>query len=79
MLSAHSENTRKVFKRIWRIWRIVSEYAERIYAYMEKMQRDTKLRISWLIVVCSVPIGLIFYRKREHKQLRMKRKRRGER
>ncbi len=44
------ENARNVFKRIWRIranvelfaeHRIVSEYAERIYAYMEKTQRDS--------------------------------------
>ncbi len=28
---------------------------------------------------CSVPIGLIFIEKEPHKQLRMKRKRRGER
>jgi hypothetical protein len=28
----------------------VSKYAERIYAYMEKTQRDTELRIPWLIM-----------------------------
>jgi hypothetical protein len=31
--------------------KIVSEYADRIYAYMEKKPRDTKLMISWLIMV----------------------------
>jgi hypothetical protein len=28
-----------------------TEYAERIYAYMEKSQGDTKRRISWLLMV----------------------------
>jgi hypothetical protein len=31
--------------------RIVSEYAERIYAYIDKTQRDTKLSISRLLMV----------------------------
>ncbi len=31
--------------------KIVSEYAERICVYMEKTQRDTKLRIYQLIMV----------------------------
>jgi hypothetical protein len=30
---------------------IVSEYAEKIYVYMEKTQRDTKLLISHLIII----------------------------
>jgi maltooligosyltrehalose synthase len=28
-------------------YKIVSNYAERINAYMKKMQKETKLRISW--------------------------------
>ncbi len=31
--------------------KIISEYAERIYAYMEKTPRDTKLCISQLIII----------------------------
>ncbi len=31
--------------------KIVSNDAERIYAYMEKTQREIKLRISWLKMV----------------------------
>jgi len=30
---------------------IISEYAERIYAYMEKTARDTKLFISQFIII----------------------------
>jgi hypothetical protein len=33
------------------VHKIVLEYAERIYEYMEKTPRDTKLRIFWLIMV----------------------------
>jgi hypothetical protein len=33
---------------------MVLEYAERIYAYMEKMQRNKKLRISRLTMVQNV-------------------------
>jgi hypothetical protein len=31
--------------RSFAVHKIVSEYAERIYAYMEKMHRDKELRI----------------------------------
>ncbi len=56
ILSAYSENTKKVFKRIRRIpqiqvHKIVSVYAERIFASMEKTQRYTKLRVSWQIMI----------------------------
>jgi hypothetical protein len=58
LLYTYSENTGKVFKRMWRIrqirllelHKIVSEYAERMYAYIEKTPRDTKLSISQLII-----------------------------
>ncbi len=33
------------------VHKIASEYAEKIYAYMERILRDTKLRKSWLIMV----------------------------
>ncbi len=33
------------------VHKIVSEYAEKIYAYLEKTQRDTKLRISRFVMV----------------------------
>jgi hypothetical protein len=36
---------------LFAVHKIVSESAERIYAYMEKTPRDTKLRIFWLIMV----------------------------
>jgi hypothetical protein len=39
------------FRAVLHAFCVFGEYAERIYAFMEKMQRDTKLRISWLIVV----------------------------
>ncbi len=61
ILSTYSENTWGVFKRICRIWQIlvclfavhkfISDYVERICAYMERTQRDKKLRISLLIMV----------------------------
>jgi hypothetical protein len=48
---------------VWQVWyteirrkdgmlhKIVSEYAKRIYAYLEKTPRDTKLCISQLIII----------------------------
>jgi maltooligosyltrehalose synthase len=33
------------------VTKIVSDYAERIYAYMKKKARAAKLRISWSIMV----------------------------
>jgi hypothetical protein len=61
ILSAYMENTQKVFKRINRIRQIRvgcgTQNCLRIrgmdlqYAYMEKTPRDTKLSISWLIMV----------------------------
>jgi hypothetical protein len=56
LLYAYSENAGKVFKRtanlgLFAVHKIVSEYAERIYAYMEKTPRATKLCISWLIII----------------------------
>jgi len=32
--------------RVFAVYKIVSKYAERIYAYMEKTLRDTNWRIS---------------------------------
>jgi hypothetical protein len=54
ILSAYSENTWKVFKYmentsnlgLFAVHKVVSEYAERIYAHMERTPRDTKLGIS---------------------------------
>jgi hypothetical protein len=39
------------FRGVLHAFCVFGEYAERIYAYIDKMQRDTKLRISLLIVV----------------------------
>jgi len=36
---------------LFAVHKIVSEYAETIYAYMEKTPRDTKLWISYLIII----------------------------
>jgi hypothetical protein len=36
---------------LFAVYIIVSEYTKKIYAYMEKTPRDTKLRISWLVMV----------------------------
>jgi hypothetical protein len=36
---------------LFAVHKLISEYVERIYAYMEKTQRDTKLGISLLIMV----------------------------
>ncbi len=49
-LSAYSENTRKVFKYLWRMRRkylsVFGDYAESIYAYMEKMANWGYLRYT---------------------------------
>ncbi len=37
--------------RLFAVNKIVSKYAETIYAYMEKAPRDTKLWISHLIII----------------------------
>jgi hypothetical protein len=53
---------------------MVLEYAERIYAYMEKMQRNTKLRICRLTMVqneifvypyCFYKMGWIYLRQKQ--------------
>ncbi len=43
------ENTAKL--GLFAVHKIVSEYAERLYAYMEKKPRATKLCISQLIII----------------------------
>jgi hypothetical protein len=43
------ENT--VYLGLFGVHKIVSKYAERIYAFTEKTQRDTKLRISRLMMI----------------------------
>jgi hypothetical protein len=40
---------------LFAVYKIVSEYAERIFENMEKMSRDTKLRISWFIISVVKP------------------------
>jgi hypothetical protein len=48
-LSVNGEYSK--FKVVCGTKKIVLEYAERIYAYMEKMPKDAKLCISQLIIV----------------------------
>jgi hypothetical protein len=67
MLSAYSENTRKVFKRIWRIWRIVSEYAERINAFLHNIfqVRETVSKVSIVIFFNRILTRFYFARKKK--------------
>ncbi len=50
ILSAYTENTRKVFKHLWRMrgkyLSVFGKYAESIYAYMEKMAKWGYLRYT---------------------------------
>jgi hypothetical protein len=52
ILSAYSENTWKAFMEntanlgLFAVHKVVSEYAERIFAHMERTPRDTHLGIS---------------------------------
>jgi hypothetical protein len=47
-VQVHMENTANL--GLFAVHKIVSKYAETIYAYMEKTPRDTKLWISHLII-----------------------------
>jgi hypothetical protein len=43
-VKAYMENTANL--GLFAVHKVVSEYAERIYAHMERMPRETKLEIS---------------------------------